>query len=311
MLEHLLQRTLPIEALPGIHHFNSVSVLRLDKISPLISGNKAFKLQGHLTAAQDAGRARLLSFGGPFSNHLHALAALGSQLGIATIGVVRGYEHLPLTPTLEDCHRWGMTLLFADKKTYAQRYDSDYQKRLAATHDAYVIPEGGAGLAAQAGCALLAPYCEGFAQVWLSVGTGTTLLGLANALVQQSYHCPELIGVNVVADQGERQRFLQQQMPNVRWRLLEDYHAGGFGRCPDHIQALIERYDALGLPLDPVYTAKLVHAFECEVSRDEAFSAGKILLIHTGGLQGRRGYQLSWPEALHGSVFQRPVIGHD
>jgi 1-aminocyclopropane-1-carboxylate deaminase len=317
-LQRLLQRDLITTPLPGWQPASSVSaidVLRLDQLDPQLSGNKAFKLFGHVQQAERQGMTRLLSFGGPFSNHLHALAALGARCGMETIGVVRGYVDLPLTPTLQDCRDLGMTLIFADKKTYARRYDPEYRQQLAAEHGAFVIGEGGSGgedtegngsgedegAYGQVGCRWLVDGCRGYDQVWLALGTGTTALGLARALAgtrqtpSQTARLPMIVGVIVVADQGQRRRDWQRWMPNSRWRLLDDYHYGGFGKCPAELMQLIARYDALGLPLDPVYTAKLVSAFEHQYPLDPALSEQRVLLVHSGGLQGRRGYGLSFP----------------
>lgn len=273
-----------------------LDVLRLDQLDSVISGNKAFKLLGHLQAAAGRGSQRLLSFGGPFSNHLHALAAAGFRFGVQTVGVVRGYEHVALTPTLQDCKDWGMTLVFADKKTYAHRYDEEYRQQLAAEYCAHVVEEGGSGVDGMVGCHTLATQCRGYDEVWLAVGTGTTALGLAAMLPD---HCT-LVGVNMVADQGERLRHWHAEMPVKHWRLLDGYHGGGFGRCPQLLRQLIAHYDDIGLPLDPVYTAKLIWAFEQETLRRKneegaEFLFKKTLLIHSGGLQGRRGFGFSWP----------------
>ena len=285
MLRQLLQKKLPVEPLPGC---NQATVLRLDRLDPVISGNKAYKLLGHIERAQAMNVTRIVSFGGPFSNHLHALAAVGKRLGLETIGIVRGYEHLPLTETLQDCQSYGMQLVFADKKRYARRYQADYQQQLANEFQAYVIEEGGAGPEGLKGCQLLAPYCQEFDQVWLAVGTGTTALGLANALQQQQSTC-RVVGVNVVADHGERQAAWQQMMTGNNWKLLDDYHFGGFARTNKQLHEMIREFDVSGLPLDPVYTAKLVYAYLKERER-QALIDQRVLLIHSGGLQGRRGY---------------------
>jgi len=305
-LQRLLQRDLITTPLPGWQPASSLSaidVLRLDQLDPQLSGNKAFKLFGHVQQAERQSMTRLLSFGGPFSNHLHALAALGARCGMETIGVVRGYASLPLTPTLQDCRDLGMTLVFADKKTYARRYEPEYRQQLAVVHGAFVIGEGGEGDEGQyglVGCRWLADVCRGYDQVWLALGTGTTALGLARAFTelaqtQPKAEWPVVVGVNAVADQGERRRNWQAVMPTPRWRLLDDYHCGGFGKCPAQLMQLIARYDALGLPLDPVYTAKLVSAFEHQYQLDPRLSEQRVLLVHSGGLQGRRGYGLSFP----------------
>lgn len=272
----------------------TVDVLRLDQLDPHIGGNKLFKLAGHLDAFQQSSHRCLLSFGGPYSNHLHALAHAGKQYGFATVALVRGYDHVPLTPTLLDCQALGMQLVFVDKVTYRQRHEQAYQQQLSETYQAYVIPEGGGGADGMHGCRHLTRYTNGYDQVWLAVGTGTTALGVAANLSADT----RLVGVNVVSDGGERMRDWQQRMPaTASWALLDDYHGGGFGRCPSHLLRVIERYDKQGLLLDPVYTARLVWAFEQELEHQaEKWQGQRILLLHTGGLQGRRGYGLAVSE---------------
>ncbi|UTW49444.1 1-aminocyclopropane-1-carboxylate deaminase/D-cysteine desulfhydrase [Bacterioplanoides sp. SCSIO 12839] len=277
-------------------NLSACDVLRLDQIDAQISGNKVFKLLGHLQRAEEQGFTKLLSFGGPYSNHLHALAAVGERLDIPTVGVVRGYSHVPLTPTLEDCQAMGMALVFADKKTYVQRYLADYQQQLATEYKAYVIGEGGQGASGEEGCELLARYCQRsdslpYDEVWLAVGTGTTALGLAKALHRQGSQC-RVVGVNAVADQGECLQRWQQNMPSANWQLFDQYHHGGFGKCPEVLRALIQRYDQQDLPLDPVYTAKLFWAYEQQLLLDPELAEKRVLLVHSGGLQGRRGFSL-------------------
>lgn len=273
-----------------------MDVLRLDQIDPWLSGNKPLKLQGWLQQFRCSGKRALLSFGGPHSNHLHALAYLAFRQQLPARLVVRGYAHLPLTPTLQDCRHWQAQLQFAGRVEYQRRYDPDYQQQLARQYDALVIPEGGAGAAGAAGCQGLAQVACAYDEVWLAVGSGTTALGLAAGLAARKAQT-RLVGVNAVADQGERQRHWQQQMPaGVCWELI-DGARGGFARADEALLALIGRYDEWQLPLEPVYTAKLLAALE---PRLPALEGRRILLVHSGGLQGRRGYGLSVPDAVLG-----------
>ncbi|WP_430461989.1 1-aminocyclopropane-1-carboxylate deaminase/D-cysteine desulfhydrase [Thalassolituus sp. LLYu03] len=269
-------------------------VLRLDRLHPQFSGNKPFKLIGHLDAFASSGKRALLSFGGVWSNHLHALAALGQQTGIPVVLVVRGYAHLPLTPTLRDCADWGAQLVFVDKATYRRRYEPSWQAELADEYDALVIPEGGGSDAGLSGCRRLASVCAHYDEVWLACGTGTTALGIAQGLNELDA-ATTVVGVNAVADQGFLSRHWSSLMPGgINWRVIDDAHGGGFGKVsPAHL-ALIHHFDALHLPLDPVYTVKLVAAFLA--AEKQGLNAGKrILLVHSGGLQGRRGGGLDLP----------------
>ena len=268
-----------------------VSMLRLDAVHPLVSGNKLYKLLGHLQAFRRSGRSRLLSFGGAYSNHLHALTALARQLSIPVVLMVRGYEQTPRSPTLEDCESWGGRLIFCDRQSYNRRYDPHWQQQLAEEHDAWVIPEGGAGAEGEVGCQLLAPLVKSYDEVWLATGSGTTALGLARALAARQWS-GSLVGVNAVADQGELTRRWSAEMPaNFSWRLIDDAHGGAFARITPELRQLIAEWDRRGIPLEPVYTAKMMLAFQRELA-GAGLEGKRIMLIHTGGLQGRRGYDL-------------------
>jgi 1-aminocyclopropane-1-carboxylate deaminase len=267
-----------------------VDILRLDQIHPSVSGNKWYKLKHNLEAAEKMGQRRLLSCGGPHSNHLHALACAGKVFGFSTIAFVRGYSHLPLTATLLDCQRMGMELLFVDKKTYLKRYDPRWCQQQAECHESYWIPEGGNNALGMKGCAEIAEQCLGYDEVWVSIGSGCTFTGIAQALAGlQGRAAPlQLKGVMAIKG-GEALAASLLSNLNEECSIDCDSHLGGFGRCPDELVDLIKQYDAQSLPLDPVYTAKLVTAFE------QCWQAGKLdatkryLLIHSGGLQGRRG----------------------
>lgn len=274
------------ELLPAWSGPGSAHVLRLDTLNPDLSGNKAFKLSGHLQKFYAQTEAsRLLSFGGPWSNHLHALASAAHLSGIPAVGIVRGYANLPLTATLSDCRDLGMMLIFADKKDYARRYDPEWQQVLGQQWQAMVIPEGGGGAAGESGFALLKPLLEGYDEIWLAAGTGTSARGIAACLREDQ----SLIAVNAVSDQGELQRQWQSLDWPCQWQLLENERCGRFGQCPPMLHELIARYDLLGLPLEPVYTARLLLALETQQQKG-LLRDRKRLLIHTGGLQGRRGY---------------------
>ncbi|MBE0483249.1 MAG: 1-aminocyclopropane-1-carboxylate deaminase [Bacterioplanes sp.] len=283
-LRQWLQQPLITSPLPGFEAH--AQVLRLDQLDPILSGNKAYKLLGHIEQFHQSGYSALLSFGGRHSNHLHALAAFGARWHCPTVGIVLGYPEQPLTPTLLDCQQLGMSLQFVDRATYAKRYQPAWHRQLAQQFDAYVMGEGGEGEPGLRGCRLLAPYVQQYAEVWLPVGTGTTALGLASVLPLGT----KLVGVNAIADRGAQQARWQTLLDNRSWRLLDQYHAGGFARITDTLRSLIQHYDDKQLPLDPVYTAKLVWAFEQEWAAGRVHSP--VLLLHTGGLQGRRGYDL-------------------
>ena len=295
LIDSLLQsarvESWPSETIVG-HKPACVDVLRLDAIHPVLSGNKLYKLYGYLEALNHVPFTTLVTPGGAHSNHLHAVAAAGHWLGIATVGLVRAYPSQPLTPTLMDCRHWGMQLEFLDRKTFARRYDRQWQSVQAEQHQALWVGEGGSGQLAGKGLAKLAALCKGYDEVWLAVGSGTTALALAEYLPTSTH----LVGVNVVADQGKQRQHWQQHISHSRWTLLETDHMGRFAALDVQGSTTIQEFARRDLPLDPVYGVRLVRTF---LEHGPLSTGARCLLIHGGGLQGRRGYGLGWPMVGH------------
>lgn len=284
----------PIEALPrnGLlqTHSEQVDILRLDQLHPVVSGNKWFKLKYNIEMALANGYQSLLSCGGVHSNHLHALAKAGQYYQLQTHALVRGYSEVALTSTLKDCQNMGMNLEFVNKKTYLQRYDPHWCQQQAQRLSSYWIPEGGNNELGIQGCGEIANAClnaeKNYDQVWLSIGSGCTFKGVERVLPKSI----KLRGILAIkGGQSLAQELLASALYPHRCEFDFDSHYGGFGRCPDELQALIHRYDESNLPLDPVYTAKLVAAFEQSWQQGLLPLNQNYLLIHTGGLQGRRG----------------------
>ena len=276
-----------------------VAVLRLDLIDPLISGNKWFKLTEHLHAARTAGAAGLISLGGAHSNHLHALAAAGKRFGFATVGLLRG--HPQQTPTTMDLERFGMQLHWLGFAGYRARHEPGFWQPWQAMYPTlHQVPEGGGGLAGALGCKpLLNMVREQLGAVgwddydgwWLAAGTGTTLAGLV--LGEQGGRCvygalavPEDHGV---APQVEA--ILQAGGMLERNFALIDASRGGFARVDEALLEFIQRSEAAnGLPLEPLYTAKALMALEQVVKEGGIARGRRLVFVHTGGLQGRRGF---------------------
>lgn len=270
-------------------------VLRLDRCDGMAPGNKRFKLQPLLASAVASGAGTVLSFGGAWSNHLHALAGLGRQRGLRTVGLVRG-ENLA-TPTLEEAARWGMTLHGLSRTEYRRRYDPGFQAQMLARHGPGVlIPEGGDCPQGAAGCVAIGEAIAGrFPQgavVALATGTGTTLAGIAAGLDARF----RVIGISALkgaldtaARVAANLRALQVGSPAC-WDIRHDHHRGGFARVDDELKACLRWSDSVGLPLDPVYTGKALLALQQMLAAGEVDTTLPLVLVHTGGLQGRRGF---------------------
>lgn len=282
----------------------NVSLLRLDQTGGPAPGNKSFKLAHYFLEARRSGVSRLLSFGGVWSNHLHALAAAGQHHGMQTIGIVRGDEDAPDTAMMSDARRNGMQLVRVGRSEYRLRHDQSYQQQVVQRFaPCLLIPEGGASEIGARGCAAIADLIRLHApqarKIVLPVGTGTTLAGLAASLDTRF----ELTGISALrgaADQEERARSLLDALSGesaaqsaASWQILHEFHAGGFARVDVRLRAFMLAFEEIHrVPLEPVYTGKMLLAIHQLRECGKWDVAEPVLALHTGGLQGRRGY--SW-----------------
>jgi len=281
----------------------SVRVARLDLIDTEINGNKWYKLCCNLQQARQLGIKRLVSFGGAWSNHLHALAAAGARFGFETIGIVRGEPAHGLTPTLADAEGFGMRLHFVDRSEYRRRDDAAYLKQLAQRFGpCLIIPEGGGNDAGVTGCEVLAQqllaHCDaGFDSaagadinhIVCASATGGTVSGLARRLdADISLHA-----VCVLYAADSIRQMLGRHAPSARCALnvVTGYEFGGYARVsPTLLQFVTKVEAATGIALEPVYTGKALYALYDMVEKGVFTRGSRILFIHTGGLQGRRGF---------------------
>lgn len=291
----------PVFAAAGVELY----IKRDDLLDSVCSGNKLYKLHRHLQLANAQGATRLLSFGGAYSNHLHALAALGRRLGLSTIGIVRGERPAQLSPTLLDAERWGMQLGFVSRSDYRRKHTRAFGERLRAQWgEFYRVPEGAGDVIGARGCramagAIAAQLPGGAEHVCVPCGTGATLAGLASALPAgvTAHGFAVLKGGNREgeADLQDSVAALIAQLGGTaaQWRLHRGFHAGGYARFPDRLRAFMAAFEArTGILLDPVYTVKMIRGLAWLAERG-AFNRGeRIVAIHTGGLQGRRGFGL-------------------
>ncbi|MEB0048803.1 MULTISPECIES: 1-aminocyclopropane-1-carboxylate deaminase/D-cysteine desulfhydrase [unclassified Pseudomonas] len=275
-----------------------VAILRLDQIDPLISGNKWFKLIKHLEAAAQTGAEGIISLGGAYSNHLHALAAAGKRFGFSTVGLLRG--HPQDNPTVTDLQDFGMQLHWLGYAGYRERHEPGFWQPWQDQYPTlYCVPEGGGGLRGALGCTQLRERVReqlsglgwnDYDGWWLACGTGTTLAGLVLA---ESGERPVYGALAVPDDHGVAQqvesivRDAGLQAP--AYELL-DASRGGFAKVDSVLLDFIAQTEqASGIPLESLYTGKALLALKSRVEMG-IFSRGtRLVFIHTGGLQGRRG----------------------
>jgi 1-aminocyclopropane-1-carboxylate deaminase len=256
-----------------------------------VSGNKWWKLKYNLEEAQLQKHTTLLTFGGGFSNHLYATAAAANQLGLKSIGVVRGEETLPLNNTLSFAHQCGMQLHFVSREDYRKKTEpsfiNEWHDRFG---DFYIIPEGGTNELALKGCAELGEKLQKeieFDYLCLSVGTGGTMAGLINGVSDKKIvGYASLKGGNFL--EVDVKKFTRNKS---NWKIETGYHFGGYGKVNDELKTFMLSFEKEHeILLDPVYTAKAMYGLFDQVAKGIFQRGSKILFLHTGGLQGRAGF---------------------
>lgn len=282
----------------------SVSVLRLDKIHPYISGNKWFKLKYNIEEFFQIGKKFLVTFGGAYSNHIAATAAAGKEAGIKTVGIIRGDElNENSNPLLEFAAGCGMKMIFISREAYRQKDDRDFvlqllrgksgpeaftgytdEWRVESDPDLiYILPEGGSNKLAVKGCAEILGYIPaGFDFVCCACGTGATLAGISTALNENQ----EAIGIAVL--QGKN--FLEENILGMNghrsnFRIIHDYHFGGYAKSNPDLDLFCERFSSRHrFEIEPVYTGKLFYGLTGLIKKDYFPKGARVVVVHTGGL---------------------------
>ena len=271
----------------------TLHIKREDLIHPFISGNKFRKLKYNLLKAKEENKTKLLTFGGAFSNHIAAVAYAGKEKNFETIGIIRGEElesQYSENPTLQFAEECGMKFQFVSRDEYKNKSTNLFIEKLKLNFgDFYLIPEGGANSLAVKGCEeIITEEDSQFTHVCCSVGTGGTISGLINAsqLHQKIIGFPSLKGDFLSED-------ICKFAAKSNWELVTDYHFGGYGKINEELIRFInDFYQQTKIPLDPVYTGKMMFGI-VELIEKRYFPKGaKILAIHTGGLQGIKGMNI-------------------
>ena len=290
-----------------------ISMARADQIHPLASGNKYYKLKPSLEYAKANNIRCLLSFGGAFSNHIHALALTGAKAGFETIGIIRGEAQYADNTTLSAARNAGMKLVFVTREEYRQRADHAYLENLQKDYpDCLIIPEGGSNDLAIKGCIQLAKEIntsdENFDVLAVAAGTGATAAGLiCGALVNQSVQIYSALKDASLAERIER--FIKP-CANKNYQIHQaDY--GGFAKINRPLlEHVWEWYENSGVLLDPIYTSKLTMRL-IEQTKAGFFAPGtRICILHSGGLQGWLGMEQRVIKLMGQSYWQKlePIL---
>jgi 1-aminocyclopropane-1-carboxylate deaminase len=260
---------------------------REDLIHAQMPGNKWRKLKYNLAEARAGGDQTLLTFGGAHSNHIRAVAAAGSRCGFATIGIIRGEQHLPLNPSLAFAVRHGMRLGYLGRDTYCRKTDAGVLDGLRGEFGSfYLLPEGGSNELAVRGCAEIPAEIEmGFDTICCPCGTGGTLAGIAAGLRpgQRAVGFSALKGGSFLEREVEALQFRTFGGRRGDWRIETGHHFGGYARRTSELEAFIADFrDRHGVALDWVYVAKMMYGIY-SLARAGAFETGsRVIAVVTG-----------------------------
>jgi 1-aminocyclopropane-1-carboxylate deaminase len=290
-----------------------VCIYRDDLNHPQISGNKLHKLKPYLDFAKSKGINSIISMGGAYSNHLHALAFACQQRQIQLTALVRGETPNSLSNTLRDCQNWGMKILFCPRKQYRELADKIHESQLEfeflfSDNDAItpalnavlpdtttslhslIIGEGGSGYSAIESLAeaykaiFSAPESQTVTHAICATGTGATLAGLRLAAPEHI----KVIGIQTVAEGDATKTRIEQWIgEHLNLKIIEG-HLGGFAKMPQHFLTFIDQFEQQsGVPLDPVYNGKVLFKLKQMIDAGEFRASDQLLVLHTGGLQGK------------------------
>jgi len=273
----------------------SVDILRLDQTDGLISGNKWFKLKYNILNAKLERKTQLLTFGGAYSNHIHAVAAAGERWGFETLAFIRGEETLPLNPTLNSCKQMKMKFHYVSREEYRLRHIAQYIEEIQKKYpEAYIIPEGGTNSLAIKGSGEIWNHIPaGYHFVVVAGGTGGTAAGINKKKKRETtiMVVQVLKADNYLARQIKNYFDIYRYYETAPYEVLDEYHAGGYAHFNDEV---IETADKLkeeqGITLDYVYTAKVYFALRDLTAKRRFPPGAKVLMLHTGGLQGNLGF---------------------
>jgi 1-aminocyclopropane-1-carboxylate deaminase len=270
-------------------------IKREDLIHPEISGNKYRKLKYNIVQAKSENKDTLLTFGGAFSNHISAVAAIGKLNNLKTIGIIRGDEleidlekTLANNTTLKFAHDCGMRFKFVSRSDYREKTSNLFIEKLNNEfEDFYLIPEGGTNKLAVKGCEeILNSATDKFDTICVAVGTGGTISGLINAVNKHQ----KVLGFPALKGDFLTSEIKKYTSRIDNWHLNSDYHFGGYAKTSDELIGFINRFKTTTtIPLDPIYTGKMVFGVVDLINKNYFAEGSKILLVHTGGLQGIEG----------------------
>ena len=265
-----------------------LTIKRLDQIHPQISGNKFFKLRYNFQEAQQQGFKNVLTFGGAYSNHIAATAFAAHQFGFNSVGIIRGEElkDRPLNHTLKTAQALGMQLHFISRTAYREKDQPEFLQTLSQQFPShYVIPEGGTNQLAIQGCKEILTEQDQlhFDVICCAVGTGGTMTGL----IEASHSHQTVIGFSALKGDFLTEE-VRQKTQKSNWYITDDFCCGGYAKTTPSLLDFMTWFEQqYQIPLEQVYTAKMLYGVFQWIKQAKFKANQRILLIHTGGLQGK------------------------
>jgi len=283
----------PIQSIRSWSRNQKVDLLRLDSLHLIVSGNKFYKLRFYIEAAKANKVSTMASFGGPYSNHIVALAYTAKEAGLKSIGYIRTNADEPITPSLAEAKAYGMELVYLGRTDFQTKKASIIEKN-AAQSDTYLIDEGGYGIIGAKGAAtiLTAQDTTHYNYIICAVGTGTMLAGMVHAALPHQ----KIIGIPVLKNEGSIESEINALLLDKNdykksnsYTLLHQFHQGGYAKTNHMMLDFMNRlWDTEKIPTDIVYTSKLLFGTEQLIKENYFEKNASILVIHSGGLQGNR-----------------------
>lgn len=292
---------IPNALIQNIYNQDNVllDVLREDLNHPLIQGNKFRKLKYNLLKAKEMQKDTLLTFGGAYSNHIHATAAAGKVFGFKTIGIIRGDElaNKPLNPTLREAQEMGMELKFIKREEYREMtQNNSFDEVQALEPQAYLLPEGGTNALAVKGCEeILYNATKSYDYITVPIGTAGTMSGIMNAAGSHQ----KILGFSALKNSDFLRKTINSYTSNEHYEIINAYHFGGYAKFTDDLIKFVNNFNAkTQIPIEPIYTGKMFYGLFDLVENHYFSQNSKILAIHTGGLQGIKGFNNT-----HGNII--------
>ena len=278
----------------NINNSNNIKLFikREDLIHDIVSGNKWRKLNYNFKYIKEKKIKKILSFGGAYSNHLHALSWLAKKNNIKSFGLVRGCELSIENPTLSFCKKNKMDLFFLNRSTYRNnKYNNPiFKKIIKSEENVFVIPEGGFNEFGIKGCEeIMNEVNEHYDIICCSIGSGCTAVGIIKSLkFDQSF-----LGFSSFKNNSQIKNIISEKVKTMNWEINSEYNFGGFGQVNNELKKFIKDFkNTYAIMLDPIYTSKLFFGLFDMISKNKLPKDSRILALHTGGLQGLQGVNL-------------------